>query len=211
MNIQHYCRKNDVEIQRRIDRGIWRPSLDTGHIYSTETKHNLKENKTNCGYLTVGDKKEFHVSRVIWIAAHGIPEAGLEIDHINANKEDNRLQNLQLITPQENTARSSSALTFADAEEIRKLHKKGISKRKLADKYFVSPRTIGRIIAYKSYKTAPPHEILAIRAKEEIARIGTDAVEEIISTYALGASIRQISNRYKITETTVRTILRGEA
>lgn len=101
MNIQHYCRKNDVEIQRRIDRGIWRPSLDTGHIYSTETKHNLKENKTNCGYLTVGNKKEFQVSRVIWIAAHGIPEAGLEIDHINANKEDNRLRNLQLITPQE--------------------------------------------------------------------------------------------------------------
>lgn len=43
LTTEHYCRKNDAEIQRRIDRGIWRPSLDTGHVYSTVKKANLKE------------------------------------------------------------------------------------------------------------------------------------------------------------------------
>lgn len=110
----HYCRKNDAEIQRRIDRGIWRPSLDTGHVYSTVKKANLKEAKRSGDYLTVTDHKQiFRVHRIIWIAAHGIPDAEYQIDHINGNKEDNRLQNLQLVTGRDNTARSCCALTFA--------------------------------------------------------------------------------------------------
>ena len=106
MNLHHYCRRNDAEIQRKIDRGIWHPSLDTGHIYSTEIGKNLKETTNNCGYKVVG-KKEISVSRIIWIATHGIPEPEYEIDHTNADKEDNRLQNLQLVTRQENTGNST--------------------------------------------------------------------------------------------------------
>lgn len=210
MNIQHYCRRNDAEIQRKIDRGIWRPSVDTGHIYSTETGKNLKERKNAAGYLTLRNKKGFSVSRIIWIAAHGIPDADIEIDHINGNKEDNRLQNLQAISRTENTMRSQAALTFADAEEIRRKYAAGCRKQHLANAYFVSPRTIGRIIAQKSYKTPPPHELLAIRAEQEISRIGTDAVEEIRSGHAHGTSIKSLANRHKIAETTVRTILRRQ-
>lgn len=96
----HYCRKNDAEIQRRIDRGIWRPSLDTGHVYSTVKKANLKEAKRSGDYLTVTDHKQiFRVHRIIWIAAHGIPDAEYQIDHINGNKEDNCLQNLYPSSP----------------------------------------------------------------------------------------------------------------
>ena len=54
MNPANYCRKNDAEIQHRIDRGIWRPSLDTGHIYSTFKKANLSESVKN-GYRVVTD------------------------------------------------------------------------------------------------------------------------------------------------------------
>ena len=62
MNLQNYCRKNDAEIQRRIDRGIWRPSLDTGHVYSTVKRGYLCEIERN-GYKTVTDHYQTFVSR----------------------------------------------------------------------------------------------------------------------------------------------------
>ena len=100
---EHYCRKNDAEIQRRIDRGIWRPSLDTGHVYSTVKKANLKESPKRNGYLTVTDHKQiFRVHRIIWIAAHGIPDAEYQIDHINGNKTDNSANNLRWLSRGDN-------------------------------------------------------------------------------------------------------------
>lgn len=207
----HYCRKNDAEIQRRIDRGIWRPSLDTGHVYSTVKKANLKEAKRSGDYLTVTDHKQiFRVHRIIWIAAHGIPDAEYQIDHINGNKEDNRLQNLQLVTGRDNTARSCCALTFADAEEIRKLHREGHSRRNLAETYGVSQTTIRRIVTFQRYKTQPPHEQSIVRAKEEIKRLGADAVAEICREASSGTSSYQIANRFGISIVTVRRILRGD-
>ncbi len=40
--------------------------------------------------------------RVIWIAAHGDIPDGMTIDHINSDKTDNRLCNLQLLTIEDN-------------------------------------------------------------------------------------------------------------
>ncbi len=208
MNPANYCRKNDAEIQHRIDRGIWRPSLDTGHIYSTLKKANLSEAVKN-GYRVVTDHYQtFHVSRIIWIAAHGIPPADREIDHINGDKEDNRLCNLQLVTHAENKLRSSAVLTFVDAEEIRQQYKDGMSKTSLAERYGVSRTTIAKIVDNRCYQSKPPHERNAERAEEEIARIGTDAVEEILTQSSRGHSVRQIASRWNISITAVNLILR---
>lgn len=46
------------------------------------------------------------VSRIVWRAFNGdIPE-GMQIDHKNNNRKDNSLENLQLLTPSENTKKS---------------------------------------------------------------------------------------------------------
>ena len=60
------------------------------------------------GYLCVsirnGDTKiSCRVHRIVWIAAHGIIPDGYVIDHINNNKQDNRIENLQMLTPEENS------------------------------------------------------------------------------------------------------------
>ena len=55
------------------------------------------------GYLTVRFKgKDYRSHRVIWELVNGpIPE-GLEVDHINHNRSDNRIANLRLVTRTDN-------------------------------------------------------------------------------------------------------------
>lgn len=63
--------------------------------------------KTGGGYLQVGLWKDgkgklYKVHRLVWEAFNGpIPE-GMQVNHINEDKTDNRLENLNLMTPKEN-------------------------------------------------------------------------------------------------------------
>jgi hypothetical protein len=47
--------------------------------------------------------KNVGVHRLIWEAVHGPIPAGKQINHINAKKADNRIENLECVTPAENT------------------------------------------------------------------------------------------------------------
>ena len=67
----------------------------------------LKPGKTREGYYIVilylnSVRKSASVHRLVWTAFNGpIPE-GLQINHLNENKADNRLENLSLCTAKEN-------------------------------------------------------------------------------------------------------------
>lgn len=70
-------------------------------------KKEMKGVKNRGGYERVilsrdGVVKCFRVHRLVWEAFNGpIPE-GMEIDHINTIRDDNRLVNLRCVTPKEN-------------------------------------------------------------------------------------------------------------
>lgn len=70
--------------------------------------HVLVPVKTRDGYLRVRLTKNGKIlyarlNRLVWSAFNGpIPE-GMQVNHINEDKEDNRLENLNLMTPKENT------------------------------------------------------------------------------------------------------------
>ena len=55
------------------------------------------------------DGKKVLAHRLIWVWHNGpIPE-GLQIDHINGVRNDNRIENLQLLTPRQNVAKGKAA------------------------------------------------------------------------------------------------------
>lgn len=71
----------------------------------------LKGTPLENGYLAVkivnGEcRKQCRIHRIVWVAANGVIPDGYVIDHINNDKTDNRLCNLQLLTPEENSTKA---------------------------------------------------------------------------------------------------------
>lgn len=59
------------------------------------------------GYMRTGRTRpqdEQYIHRIVWESVHGPIPAGLQIDHRNGVRNDNRIANLRLVTPQENVA-----------------------------------------------------------------------------------------------------------
>jgi hypothetical protein len=58
----------------------------------------------NDGYIQIRvNKKPYQAHRLIYLYHHGVlPDYPLELDHINRNRADNRVENLRVVTKSEN-------------------------------------------------------------------------------------------------------------
>lgn len=120
-----------------------------------------------------GKEKNISVHRLVIQSFNGpIPE-GLVVNHKNGIKNDNRLDNLEVVTNQYNVwhgvhvlktsspkwpvhkgeAQHKAVLTEQDVRDIRTRYAAGgTSYRKLADKYGVDPTTIAAVVKRTSWK-----------------------------------------------------------
>ena len=96
----------------------------------------LKLHQTSGGYHKVrlsrsGKRHEFKVHRLICLVFLG-PANGLQVNHLNAKKTDNRLENLEYVTDKQNKAHARSmgiyAGTFGEANGNSKLSDSDVAR-----------------------------------------------------------------------------------
>jgi hypothetical protein len=118
-NIQEILRpKNEVVIGRKIFRihpvyDLYGSNND-GYVSHIVNWNPMRGFDSHRGYFIVsvrkdgcGNRKSCAAHRFIWECHHGIINDGMTIDHINNNRFDNRLHNLQLVTKQYKKSKSA--------------------------------------------------------------------------------------------------------
>jgi hypothetical protein len=69
----------------------------------------LSKNKSGYRYANIyagkgkDNRHSIRIHRIVWQEYKGLIPDGYVVDHINDDKTDNRLSNLQLLTPKQNT------------------------------------------------------------------------------------------------------------
>lgn len=145
---------------------------ETGKVYGTRGPGGVPYNKPKeltgsivNGYRVVSirngaTKLQCRIHRIIWISQNGVLPDGYCIDHINNDKQDNRIENLQILTHAENSTKAANDSLYKTGfdnpvtkldpdlkDEIAFLYKyDGFTHKQLAEIYGVSKSRIGQII-----------------------------------------------------------------
>ena len=125
---------------------------------------------TTCHYLVVdlcknNIRKHYLVHVLVARSFYNNSCNDVEVNHKNGNWLDNRIENLELVTHQENINHSirhglkndygenskNAALTNEQAKRIRERHAMGEKQNAIAEEFGVSKQTINNIVHYKTY------------------------------------------------------------
>jgi Mor family transcriptional regulator len=123
----------------------------------------------------------------------------MQIDHINGDREDDRLCNLRLVSRSENIMLSTATLTYSQAEEIRRKYTEGNSIRKLAKEYSVEKTVIWRVINNKTY-TKPI----------DTSGVSKETRKELLEYYKNGGKIDTARKVFKVQQAVIRQVLEEE-
>ena len=169
----------------------WRPVLGYEEHYSASNFGNVKRVQTRSGSpsgrpLKTGSRRDyanytlsldnvqktFCAHRLVWEAFHGPIPVGLQINHKNGDKRDNRLDNLEVCTASENMVHAyrtlgrdpsrpqrgekngRAKLKTADIAEIKRLRALGWSQQRIADQFCVNQTLISGILRGQFWREA---------------------------------------------------------
>ena len=105
-----------------------------------------------CVTVTIEGKcRQPMAHRVAWTLAHGAIPDGLQVDHVSGVRDDNRLCNLRLVTPQENSHNQRKA--------------RGCSWDSRTGKWLAQIRVAGRLVNLGRYTSEENARAAYLRAK----------------------------------------------
>lgn len=136
-----------------------------GKVINTTTNYILKPKHNTGGYCYVKLKgKNYYIHRLVATKYIPNPDNKPQVNHIDGNKDNNHVNNLEWTTAKENKAHAinhdlvangeqicHTKLTEDDVRFIRQNAKKTIKVKDLAEMYHVSVKTIGDIINYRTW------------------------------------------------------------
>lgn len=138
-----------------------------GRYKQIQLKPKPKGGREDWGTILVdkhGRPQNLLVANIVAQAFLGLRPKNKEIDHVNGDPLDNRVENLEYVTPKENSRRAIRRITEEErrkrhgtlsedqVREIRKLHAGGMPPKKIEKKTGVDSGVIYHIVNGKTYK-----------------------------------------------------------
>lgn len=218
--------------QRAIADGYWSVVPDRGELIGRRGRPITS--LSTVGYVVATPPARYGrlggpvlVHRVIWEYLHGPIKAGLEINHINGVKSDNRICNLEPVTPRENMRHavdtglhgvvgqenSQAGLTDRQVQEIYQLAWDGTDIHEVAQRFGITARRARNIKAGRTWSQVTGHR--SVRQPPawlngRNSRLSEASVLEIYAEATAGdSSCAAIGKRYGVSGATVSDIRLG--
>lgn len=110
---------------------------ERGNLLKRRKEEPLKTYQDRDGYLKYSlylNKTNYNlrVHRVVWEIFNGPIPMGMTVDHVDGNKLNNNIENLQLLSPEDNARKANSKIwvvTSPDGEETVIINLKGFCKQ----------------------------------------------------------------------------------
>jgi hypothetical protein len=176
---------NEIEIWKSLPWRNWIEVSNFGNIRSTNFNRSgkiklLSQSLHWCGYKRISfNNKAYYSHRLVAELFIPNPENKTQVNHIDCNKANNRVENLEWVNQSENMLHAranglrpitenqrkglslgwragvkhhNSKITINQIAEIRRLHNSGFKGRHIAQKMNVSAATIYGLVNGKTYK-----------------------------------------------------------
>jgi len=210
-NFEKYFINEDGQVYSNFKRGLY--------LLKQQKASQSKKKYLQVRLFSPEQKGVLHyVHRLVWETFRGeIPE-DLHIDHIDGDPSNNNINNLQLITPIENTKkyhRKETNYFRTKREEITKDYQELGSTAKVAEKWGCSPSTVWYVVT---------NQVLARRDgkfeyvvyDESIGKLDVKPLrdrqhrDEILKDYKELGSYKKVGDKWGISTSKIAKIINGQ-